>query len=129
MATFIFTKKILERKEIQIFNNGKMRRDFTYVEDIVYGILGAVVLNKKFKHRIYNLGNNRPEVLIDFVKLIEKTLGIVAKKKFLPIQPGDVKETFADISESTKDLKFKPKINISRGIPKFINWYKSYYKI
>ena len=82
MATFIFTKKILERKEIQIFNNGKMRRDFTYVEDIVYGILGAVVLNKKFKHRIYNLGNNRPEVLIDFVKLIEKTLGIVAKKNF-----------------------------------------------
>ena len=84
---------------------------------------------KKFKHKIYNLGNNNPEVLIDFINLIEKTLGIKAKKKLLPIQPGDVKKTFADIKESKKDLNFNPKTKITEGIPKFINWYKDYYKL
>jgi UDP-glucuronate 4-epimerase len=84
---------------------------------------------RKIKHRIYNLGNNNPEDLSDFINLIEETIGIKAKKRLLPIQPGDVKETFAEISESTKDLNFKPKVNIKEGIPKFIEWYKSYYKI
>ncbi len=129
MATFIFTKKIIERKKIEVFNNGNMKRDFTYIEDIISGIHGAILLKKKFKHRIYNLGNNKPEVLSKFISLIEKTIGIKAKQKFLPIQPGDVKETFAEISESTKDLKFIPKTNIYEGIPKFIEWYKSYYKV
>ena len=129
MATFIFTKKIFEGKEIEVFNNGKMKRDFTFINDIIDGIMGAVKLNKKFEHRIYNLGNNNPEDLSDFINLIEETIGIKAKKKLLPIQPGDVKETFAEISESTKDLNFKPKVNIKEGIPKFVEWYKSYYKI
>lgn len=129
MATFIFTKKIFEGKEIEVFNNGKMKRDFTFINDIIDGIMGAVKLNKKFEHRIYNLGNNNPEDLSDFINLIEETIGIKAKKRLLPIQPGDVKETFAEISESTKDLNFKPKVNIKEGIPKFVEWYKSYYKI
>ena len=129
MATFIFTKKIFEGKEIEVFNNGKMKRDFTFINDIIDGIMGAVKLNKKFEHRIYNLGNNNPEDLSNFINLIEETIGIKAKKRLLPIQPGDVKETFAEISESTKDLNFKPKVNIKEGIPKFVEWYKSYYKI
>jgi UDP-glucuronate 4-epimerase len=129
MATFIFTKKIFEGKEIEVFNNGKMKRDFTFIHDIIDGIMGAVKLNKKFEHRIYNLGNNNPEDLLNFINLIEETIGIKAKKRLLPIQPGDVRETFAEISESTKDLNFKPKVNIKEGIPKFVEWYKSYYKI
>ena len=129
MATFIFTKKIFEGKEIEVFNNGKMKRDFTFINDIIDGIMGAVKLNKKFEHKIYNLGNNNPEDLSNFINLIEETIGIKAKKRLLPIQPGDVRETFAEISESTKDLNFKPKVNIKEGIPKFVEWYKSYYKI
>ncbi len=129
MATFIFTKKIIEKSPIDIFNYGKMERDFTYIDDIVSGIYGSYKIKKKFKHKIYNLGNNNPEVLIDFINLIEKTLGIKAKKNLLPIQPGDVKKTFANIKESKKDLDFNPKTKISEGIPKFINWYKKYFKI
>lgn len=129
MATFIFTKRIIEGREIEVFNKGNMRRDFTFIDDIVDGIIGAVNLKIKFKHRIYNLGNNNPEDLSNFINLIEQTIGITAKKKLLPIQPGDVRETFAEISESTKDLNFMPKVNIEEGIPKFIEWYKTYYKI
>ena len=128
MATFIFTKNIIEGKTLQIFNYGKMERDFTYIDDIVQGILGA--LKKNFSnHKVYNLGNSNPEVLLEFVELIEKTLNKKAQKKLLPIQPGDVSKTFADITESKKDLKFSPKTKISEGIPKFISWYKDYYRV
>ena len=123
MATFIFTKKILERKEIQIFNNGNAKEILHMLMILYMEYIGAIVLNKKFFHKVYNLGNNKPELLINFIDLIELNLKLKAKKKFLPIQPGDVKETFADISESTKDLKFSPKIKL-KGIPKFIDWYK-----
>ena len=128
MATFIFTKKILEGKKIDIFNYGNMQRDFTFIDDIVEGIDGAIK-NKKTGHRIYNLGNSHPEVLKNFITIIENTLGIKANKNYLPIQPGDVKKTFANIELSKKDLKFRPKTTVSQGIPKFINWYKNYYKI
>lgn len=129
MATFIFTKKILEKKKIDIFNYGKMQRDFTYIDDIVKGINGAIKLKGKFQHKIYNLGNSHPEHLDYFISLIEDNLGIKAKKNFLPMQPGDVKKTSADILESKKDLNFNPNITITEGIPKFIEWYKNYYKI
>ena len=129
MATFIFTKNILENKAIQIFNYGKMKRDFTYIDDIVLGVLGALKIKKKFCHKIYNLGNSHPEVLLEFIEVIEKNLNLKAKKTLLPIQPGDVSETFADISESKKDFNFSPKTKVSTGIPKFINWYKDYYKL
>ena len=128
MATFIFTKNIIEGKTLQIFNYGKMERDFTYIDDIVQGILGALKKNIS-NHKVYNLGNSNPEVLLEFVELIEKTLNKKAQKKLLPIQPGDVSKTFADIIESKKDLKFSPKTKISEGIPKFISWYKDYYRV
>jgi len=128
MATFIFTKNIIEGKTLQIFNYGKMERDFTYIDDIVQGILGALKKNIS-NHKFYNLGNSNPEVLLEFVELIEKTLNKKAQKKLLPIQPGDVSKTFADITESKKDLKFSPKTKISEGIPKFISWYKDYYRV
>jgi len=128
MATFIFTKNIIEGKTIEIFNYGKMERDFTYIDDIVQGILGALKTNIS-NHKVYNLGNSNPEVLLEFVELIEKTLNKKAQKKLLPIQPGDVSKTFADITESKKDLKFSPKTKISEGIPKFISWYKDYYRV
>ena len=129
MATFIFTKKILENKKINIFNYGNMKRDFTYIDDIVKGIKGAVNLKGDYKHKIYNLGNNKPEDLKRFISIIEKNLKIKAKRNLLPIQPGDVAKTSANIDESKRELNFNPKTSIDEGIPKFIEWYKQYYKI
>ena len=131
MATYIFTKNILENKKIDIYNHGKMKRDFTYIDDIIKGIEGSInfIGNGEGYHKIYNLGNNQSENLLDFIGIIEKTLGRKAKKKFMNIQPGDVPETYADISESLKDLGFKPEVKITEGIPKFISWYKEYYKL
>ena len=129
MATFIFTKKILENKKINIFNYGNMKRDFTYIDDIVEGIKGAVNLKGDYKHKIYNLGNNKPEDLKRFISIIEKNLKVKAKRNLLPIQPGDVAKTSANIDESKRELNFNPKTSIDEGIPKFIEWYKRYYKI
>ena len=129
MATFIFTKKILENKKINIFNYGNMKRDFTYIDDIVKGIKGAVNLKGDYKHKIYNLGNNKPEDLKRFISIIEKNLKVKAKRNLLPIQPGDVAKTSANIDESKRELNFNPKTSIDDGIPKFIEWYKQYYKI
>ena len=129
MATFIFTKNILNGKPINIFNYGKMKRDFTYVDDIISGIYGAINFKMKKLHKIYNLGNSKPESLLEFIKIIEKNLNKKAKKNYLSLQPGDVPATFADISESTRDLKFLPKTEINDGIPRFIEWFKRYYKL
>ena len=129
MATFIFTKKIIEKKKIEIFNRGKMQRDFTYIDDIVRGIEGATKFKGNYQHKVYNLGNSHPEVLENFISIIEDNLAVKAKRNLLPMQLGDVKKTFADIRESKRDLKFEPKVTISEGIPKFIKWYKKYYKI
>ena len=129
MATFIFTKNILNGKPINIFNYGKMKRDFTYVDDIISGIYGAINLKMKKLHKVYNLGNSKPESLLEFIKIIEKNLNKKAKKNYLPLQPGDVPATFADISESIRDLKFLPKIKINNGIPRFIEWFEKYYKL
>ena len=129
MATFIFTKNIINRKPINIFNYGKMKRDFTYVDDIISGIYGAINFKMKKLHKVYNLGNSKPESLLEFIKTIEKNLNKKAKKNYLSLQPGDVPATFADISESTRDLKFLPKTEINDGIPRFIEWFKKYYKL
>ena len=129
MATYIFTKNIIEKKYIDVFNNGKMKRDFTYIDDIVSGILGAIKRKDQNKyHSIYNLGNNNSENLMDFIKIIENELSIKAKINFLPLQQGDVIKTFADIKKSISDLKFRPKTKISEGIPKFVKWYKDYHE-
>jgi UDP-glucuronate 4-epimerase len=133
MAYFSFTKNILEGKEINIFNNGDLMRDFTYIDDIVGGItklLNAVKESpEKFGYNIYNLGNNQPVKLMDFIVTLENLLNRKAVKKYLPMQPGDVLSTYADISTSARDFNYTASININEGLSKFIDWYKMYYKI
>lgn len=133
MAAFIFAKNILAGKEIDVYNQGKMRRNFTYIDDIVQGVLGA--LDKPAKapsadqppFALYNIGNNRSEELMDFVHTIEEFIGCKAKINLMPLQPGDVKETIADIESTQKDLGFDPKTNMREGLKHFIEWYKEYY--
>ena len=125
MAMFIFTKKILASEPIPVFNNGNMKRDFTFIDDIISGTKAAI--NKNYKCEIFNLGNHRSEKLMDVVYHIEKNLDKKAIINFLPMQPGDVKESFADIEKSLKMLSFKPKTDVDEGIKKFIHWYNSFY--
>jgi UDP-glucuronate 4-epimerase len=132
MAYFSFTKDLLEGREIKVFNHGQMRRDFTYIDDIVAGVLGACDNppekdEKGVAHRVYNLGNNQSETLMDFISTIENALGQEAEKEMLPMQAGDVVETYADITQSQKYLNYNPVTPISKGIPEFIKWYKGYY--
>jgi UDP-glucuronate 4-epimerase len=126
MALFLFTKAIFEDKPIQIYNNGDLQRNFTYVDDIVDGVIR--VLNTPQKYEIYNIGNSKAEFLLDFIEEIEKNIGKKAIKEYLPMQPGDVKTTIADISKMRK-IGYEPKTNISEGIKYFITWYKEYYQI
>lgn len=127
MALFIFTKSISENKTIKLFNYGKMERDFTYVDDIVNGIISA--LEKSLPYEIFNLGNHKPAKLDYFVKLIEKNLKQKAKIKLVPIQAGDVAKTFADIKATKLKLNWQAKTSLEDGVAKFIEWYKKYYKI
>lgn len=144
MALFMFTKAILEGRPIDVFNKGQMRRDFTYVDDIIEGVVR--VLDKipqpnpewsgykpdpgtgSAPYRIYNIGNNNPVELMHFIEVLEECLGKKATKNFLPIQPGDVPENFADIEDLEKDVGFKPSTPIEVGIPRFVDWYRSYFK-
>jgi len=123
MAYYSFTKAILENKPIDIYNHGKMKRDFTYIDDIVQGTIEANDLDSK--HAIFNLGNNNPVELGHFINVIEKAVGKEANKRYLPMQPGDVISTFADIKESSQQLSFKPTTSIEEGIPHFVEWYLS----
>lgn len=125
MALFIFTKAITKNQPIEVYNFGKMRRDFTYIDDIVQGVLAS--MDRPVPYVIYNLGNSRAVDLLYFIECIEKELGKKAEKKMLPMQPGDVVETYADISESERDLGFQPTTRIEEGIASFINWYRSFY--
>ena len=126
MAMFIFTQKILAGKPIPVFNNGDMKRDFTYIDDIIGGTRAAII--KNYRCEIFNLGNSRSEELMYMIGLIEKELNTKAKINYMPIQPGDVTESFAEISFSYKKLGYKPIINIDKGIKNFISWYLDYYK-
>lgn len=132
MAYFKFAKKIMVGEPIQIYNNGDMRRDFTYIDDIVTGVENilcnppAADENEAF-YKIYNIGNNQPEKLMDYIATLEKCLGKEAKKEFLPMQPGDVYETYADVSELMKDFGFKPSTTIEEGLSKFAEWFLAYY--
>ena len=125
MALFIFTKAITENQPIEVYNFGKMRRDFTYIDDIVQGVLAS--MDRPVPYALYNLGNSRAVDLLYFIECIEKELGKKAEKKMLPMQPGDVVETYADISESERDLGFQPSTRIEEGIASFISWYRSFY--
>ena len=129
MAYFSFTKNIIEGKPIKLFNGGDLKRDFTYIDDIVNGILS--VLNNAFEnsnHRIYNLGNNKPVLVKYFLEILEKEIGKTAIIENAPMQQADVYQTFADIELSKKDLDFYPKTSIEEGLKKFVDWYKNYYK-
>lgn len=127
MALFMFVKAIIENKPIDLYNYGKMKRDFTYITDIVDGVLAS--LENEFEYEIFNLGNNKPESLLDFVEIIEKNLGKKAKKNLVEIQPGDTEKTYANIDKAKKMLSFSPSVPIEKGIKEFINWYKEYYNV
>jgi len=144
MALFIFTKAILEGKPIEVYNHGKMRRDFTYVDDIVEGVIRTLDHPAKPNQawsgdrpdpgtssapaRIYNIGNHQPVELLRFIEVLEQAIGKQAKKKLLPIQPGDVPATYADIEDLSQDVGFKPATPIEVGIPRFVEWYRQFYK-
>ena len=132
MAIWMFTEAMLKGKKINVFNNGILSRDFTYIDDIVKGVTAA--LNYKFKgnkrsHYIFNLGNNKPLTVNKMISTLEEILSVKARKNLLPMQPGDVKKTYADIEDSRRHLGFKPSIAIREGLVKFTDWYKDYKKI
>jgi UDP-glucuronate 4-epimerase len=130
MALYIFTKAITEGRPIQVFNNGDMKRDFTYIDDIVAGVIAALdnpPSSNATPHRLYNIGNHRAEPLMRLIEVLEGALGAKAKIDFAPMQPGDVKETFADISAIQRDLGFTPTTPIDVGVPKFVEWYRAYH--
>ena len=143
MALFIFTKAILENRPIDVYNYGKMERDFTYISDIIQGIVkvndnppkgnknwnskNPDPSSSKAPYKIYNIGNSKPVELMSFVKTIEKELGIKANINLLPIQPGDVPATFADVTDIAETLGYKPEVSVKEGIRNFINWYKEFY--
>jgi UDP-glucuronate 4-epimerase len=134
MMMFIFTKAIMEDRPIQIFNHGRMQRDFTYIDDIVSGILATLDRppsddGKAPPVKLYNIGNNRSEELMRVVGLLESLLGREAKKEFLPMQPGDVPSTFADIEAIKRDCGFMPSTPIDEGIPRFVKWYREYHGV
>ncbi|MDM5270240.1 NAD-dependent epimerase [Bacillus wiedmannii] len=128
MAYFSFTKAIMDGKPIKVFNNGDMYRDFTYIDDIVDGIIkllenSPVLNNKELPYKVYNIGNNKPVKLLDFIQAIESAVGKEAVKEYYPMQPGDVYQTYADVSDLINDVGFKPDTSIYEGISKFVKWY------
>jgi UDP-glucuronate 4-epimerase len=140
MAMWIFTSKILAGEPIQLFNQGVMRRDFTYIDDIVAGVIAALDNppaddgqekpgGSIAPHRLYNIGNSRPEELATLVETIERACGRAAVRDYRPMQPGDVPATYADISAITRDLGFAPTTSIEAGVPRFVEWYRAYHGV
>lgn len=143
MALFLFTKAILEGQPINVFNYGRMQRDFTYIDDIVEGVVrvldkipepqsiesGSTLDPSKAPYKIYNIGNNQPVELMHFIKTLEDCLGMEAEKNMLPLQPGDVPITYADVDDLARDVGFRPNTPIEVGIKRFVAWYRSYYKV
>jgi UDP-glucuronate 4-epimerase len=139
MAYYKFTDSIYNDEEISIYNNGKMKRDFTYIDDIVESIFRLIPLPPKSikqansnafaPYELLNIGNNNPISLTRFIEIIEKETGIKAKKKYLELQPGDVIETYADISQLTRKIKYRPTTNLEDGLSIFVDWFKEYYKV
>lgn len=145
MALFLFTKAILKGEAIDVFNHGKMQRDFTYIDDIIEGVIRTMERIPRgdpdwsgdnpdpgtsfAPYKIYNIGNNNPVDLMHFIETLEKYLGKKAEKNFLPMQPGDVPATYADVDDLTRDVGFKPDTPIEEGIIRFVEWYRSYYNV
>ncbi len=145
MALFLFTKAILENRPIDVYNYGKMKRDFTYIDDIVEGVVRVSDRlpqpnmawsgmpsdpgTNKAPYKVYNIGNNNPEELLHFIEVLENCLGKQAEKRFLPMQPGDVPETVADVDDLMRNVGFRPNTPITTGIARFVDWYRGYYKV
>ncbi|WP_396590094.1 NAD-dependent epimerase [Allomuricauda sp. R78024] len=133
MAMFLFTKAILEGNPIKVFNNGKMERDFTYIDDIVIGVVKILEKKSSAKkennklYSVYNIGNNSSVKLMDFINAIEQKLNLIAKKEFLPMQPGDVQKTWANVNDLVKNYAYSPNTPIKKGVSEFIDWYKFFY--
>lgn len=130
MSPYIFATAITNGKKVPIYNNGNMRRDFTFIDDIVSGVILALEhppVESEGSHVVLNLGNHRSENLMEFVHEFEKALGKEADKELLPMQAGDVMETFADIDETKARLGYEPTTTIAQGVPRYIEWFKSYY--
>jgi UDP-glucuronate 4-epimerase len=138
MAMWLFTKAIFASEPIQVFGEGNMRRDFTYVDDIVSGVVACLdnpppddgeikAGGSRSPHRVYNIGNNRSEELTRMIELIEQSCGRKAEKILMPMQPGDVRDTYADISAIERDLGFRPTTSIDEGVPSFVDWYREYH--
>lgn len=144
MALFLFTRAVLEGRPIEIFNYGKMKRDFTYIDDIITGVVRIIdripqpnptwsgdqpdTASSCVPYRLYNIGNNNPVDLMRFIEVLERALGRTAEKKFLPLQPGDVTATYADVDDLVKDIDFKPTTPVEEGIRRFVEWYQGYYQ-
>jgi UDP-glucuronate 4-epimerase len=134
MAMFIFTKAIVEGTPIRLFNHGKMRRDFTFIEDATRAVLRLVDQPPRddgagAPAKVYNVGNNHPEELTHVVTVLERELGRMAVKEMLPMQPGDVTETFADVTDLMRDTGFRPQTSIEDGLRDFVAWYRNYYRV
>ena len=129
MALWLFTEAILSGKPIDVYNYGNMRRDFTFIDDIVSGIIAALFSKNLDKYEVFNLGNHKSEQLLDMIGIIETELGITAIKNMMPMQPGDIPESFADIEKARIKLNYIPSTTIAKGIPEFISWYKSHPEI
>ncbi len=145
MALFLFTAAIIEGRPIDVFNQGHMRRDFTYIDDIVEGVLATLdstatpnphwsgdspdPATSSAPYRLYNIGNHSPVDLMDFIGAIEKAVGKAAELKFLPMQPGDVQATYADVADLKRDIGFSPATPIEEGVGRFVTWYRSYYDV
>ena len=127
MALFLFTDAILNDRPINVYNYGDMKRDFTYIDDIVAGTIAAI--DKPAPYEVYNLGNSKTELLMDLIQILERELGRKAEKNMMPMQPGDVKQTSADIQKSRDKLGFDPKTSLEEGIKKFVAWYRPFYNI
>src|SRR6185437_952093 len=144
MAIWIFAKAILAGEPIKLFNNGKMRRDFTYIDDVVESVVRlvdrAAVADAKYSTmspdpgsssapwRVYNIGNNKPVELLEVVRLLEEAIGKKAKRELLPMQPGDVPATYADVDDLMREVDFKPATSIAEGIARFIDWYRAHHR-
>jgi len=145
MALFLFTRKILAGEPIDVFNYGKHRRDFTYIDDIVEGVIRTLDRvaepdpdwngkhpdpgTSNAPYRLYNIGNNQPVELMHYIKVLEDCLGKKAEMNMLPLQPGDVPDTYADVEDLVKDVDYKPATSVEDGVARFVNWYRDYYQV
>ena len=135
MAMFLFTDAMVKGKPINVFNNGQMERDFTYIDDITEGVVRILEkdikprINEGKNYKIYNIGNNNSVKLLDFIEAIEENLGIKAKRNLMPMQAGDVEKTWANVDDLIKDYDYRPNTSIKKGVANFISWYKKFYKI